>query len=250
MKHAPLNEKQQLVNHVFNTFDPNFYSEEEALANQATVYQFIEDCELTLNEMIKAVQMVLNGELVNEKSEQIEIRHKISLISLYEIKRAYIRYKQADFQHTKGLKMITEATKPKPKEMTEQEKEILTLTSILQSFEDFKAIGKLPVVNKWIYDELWKRGVMQDFVKSFTEEDKELLRERTKPILKQRAEEDPMKYKSVYQDFLKNIPTNEGAEISIKKELALAYFYESLIEKNISLTDKLSEYQNKNTSNQ
>ncbi|GIM52004.1 hypothetical protein CAPN004_10340 [Capnocytophaga cynodegmi] len=63
----------------------------------------------------------------------------------------------------------------KKRELTEEEKEILTLTSILQSFEDFKANGKLPVVNKWIYDELWKRGLMVDFAKSLTEQDKDLL---------------------------------------------------------------------------
>lgn len=250
LKQAPQNEKQQFVDFVFNTFDPNFYSEEEVMANQATIYQFIEDCELTLNEMVKAITMVLNGKLLNDNSEPIRIMHKISLISLYEIKRAYIQHKTSDFQHTKGLKMIVEATKPKPKEMTEEEKEILTLTSILQSFEDFKANGKLPVVNKWIYDELWKRGVMVDFVKSLTEQDKDLLRERAKPILKERAESEPDKYKLTYQNFLKNIPSNEGIEISVKKEVTLAYFYENLIEQNISLAKKLTEYQNKKTQNQ
>lgn len=138
----------------------------------------------------------------------------------------------------------------KKRELTEEEKEILTLTSILQSFEDFKANGKLPIVNKWIYDELWKRGVMVDFVKSLTEQDKDLLRERAKPILKERAESEPDKYKSTYQNFLKNIPSNEGIEISVKKEVTLAYFYEKLIGQNISLADKLTEYQNKNTQNQ
>ncbi|GIJ96592.1 hypothetical protein CAPN001_11610 [Capnocytophaga stomatis] len=250
LKQAHQNEKKQFVDYVFNTFDPNFYSEEEAMANQATVYQFIEDCELTLNEMVKAITMVLNGKLLNDNSEPIMMMHKISLISLYEIKRAYIQHKISDFQHTKGLKMIAEATKPKPKEMTEEEKEILTLTSILQSFEDFKATGKLPVVNKWIYDELWKRGIMLDFAKSLTEQDKDLLRERTNPILKQRAESEPDKYRAVYQSFLKNIPTNEGVEISIKKEVTLAYFYENLIKQNVSLTEKLTEYQNKKQQNQ
>ncbi|WGU68225.1 hypothetical protein QIU19_13320 [Capnocytophaga canimorsus] len=113
LKQAPQNEKQQFVDFVFNTFDPNFYSEEEAMANQATVYQFIEDCELTLNEMIKAVQMVLNGTLTDENSEVIVLRHKISLIVLYQIKRAYIRYKNEDYNHTKGRRMITEATNKK-----------------------------------------------------------------------------------------------------------------------------------------
>lgn len=138
----------------------------------------------------------------------------------------------------------------KKRELTEEEKEILTLTSILQSFEDFKATGKLPVVNKWIYDELWKRGIMLDFAKSLTEQDKDLLRERTKPILKQRAESEPDKYRAVYQSFLKNIPTNEGVEISVKKEVTLAYFYENLMKQNVSLADKLTEYQNKKQQNQ
>ena len=238
LKQAPQNEKQQFVVYVFNTFDPNFYSDEEAFTNQATIYQFIEDCELTLNEMIKAIQMVLNGELVNEKSEQIEIRHKISLISLYEIKRAYIRYKQADFQHTKGLKMIHEASKPKAKQMTDEEKVLTFLTGILNDFEEFKTSNRLAIFSSRHYYPLYHLGLLPKHDEQFRNHVKERAIEQLKKDLLQ---EENRKEKAFLKQIIESQMTDESRFKVKAHEIIVSDFFTKIIRENKSISDVLRE---------
>lgn len=237
--HAPQNEKQQFVDYIFGTFDPNFYSEEDLITNQTTVYQFMEDCELTLNEMIRAVKMVLNGQLTNEKSEQIEIRHKISLISLYEIKRAYIRYKQADYQHTKGIKMISQMKEePQQKPLSDEDKVMLFFTSLMTDFDNFKANKKITLFASQHYYPLYYLGVLPKHDEAFREQINVRV---TEALKKDFAQTD----NRLERDFLKQIiesqMTNEGRFKSKAHELIVSDFFQKLVDEGKSISDVLKE---------
>lgn len=118
------------------------------------------------------------------------------------------------------------------KEMTQEEKEILTYTGIINCFEDFKETGKIEPGKNWVYDWFYERGKLPKHTNEFKERIK---RKATKIALKEK--EELGRTGSEIKNKIREIKSGKNQLKRICKDLVLMEFFSKIISQGKTITE-------------
>lgn len=150
LKHTNFEETTVFIDWVFNFINPKFSSEGEREMAMTALYEFAKECELTASEMKEALQMASKGFLTIDDGEtwkKIKLFREIDRLKLDEVEQAYIQFRNADYNHQKGLQLLKDILKPPLKELPlSQEAERQKKENLLREFaQAYKETGTLPM---------------------------------------------------------------------------------------------------------
>lgn len=150
LKHTNSDEIQEFIDFVFFFVNPKFESEEDVDFAKIVLHEFAQSCSLTLAEMKEALQMASKGFLTIDDGEtwkKIKLFREIDRLKLDEIEQAYIQFRNADYNHQKGLRLLKEILNPPAVALPlSQEAERQKKENLLREFaQAYKETGTLPM---------------------------------------------------------------------------------------------------------
>lgn len=164
LKHTNFEETTVFIDWVFNFINPKFSSEGEREMAMTALYEFAKECELTASEMKEALQMASKGFLTIDDGEtwkKIKLFREIDRLKLDEVEQAYIQFRNADYNHQKGLQLLKEILNPPAVALPlSQEAEHQKKENLLREFvASYRENGTLPIGSvQSFYYWLFKQG--------------------------------------------------------------------------------------------
>ena len=193
---------------------------------------------LSFQEIYKAFQMDRSGEFgdVTDHYQFFDVSYVCKVLG---------RYRQW-LQDTQRVHNINISQLPEKQDaMTEEETEASVLSWLIGHFEEYKETKKLPILSVPVYNALYKRGVLQPYFATLTENDKQLMRAETEKRLRQEQTKakDKKEYsaiKTLLEQYQKGISDPDGKLMSFKEENTLKFFYDYLITQGKELSELLT----------
>ena len=136
---------------VLNFINPKFDPENQILETElaeAELYAFANNCELTANEFMLALEMATEGKLSSEpddngNSQKIKLFREIDRLKLGEVKSAYIFHKTHDKKYETGRAEIKAFLNPPEKELTAEEKKESLIAWLEEEYRRLREYGKI-----------------------------------------------------------------------------------------------------------
>ena len=141
LKHSDDNEIAVFTAKVLNFINPKFDDPETELQlAEAELYSFAQNCELTTDEFMIALQLAADGKLYTEPDEKgtsrkIQLYREIDRLKLGEVKAAYLHHKTIDKQYENGKAAIKSFLEPPTPELTEEEKKEIRIKFYKSEFQ-------------------------------------------------------------------------------------------------------------------
>lgn len=153
--------------------NPKFENEQEALYSQKIIIEFAQNCNITANEYMLALDLA-SRRLLTLNGEVIKVFREIDRLKLGEIETAFTEYKRHDPNAEKGEKMINQHLNQE-KEPSEAEKELERKRFLTNAFNKYKATGEI-IGGTLLYEKLRKRvslvglDFLDNFIRNYTGE--------------------------------------------------------------------------------
>lgn len=193
---------------------------------------------LSFQEIYKAFQMDRSGEFGNltEHFQFFDVSYVCTVLGKY---RQWLQDTQRT--HNINISQLPE----KQNTMTEEEIEASVISWLTGHFEEYKQTKKLPILSVPVYDALYRRGILQPYLDTLTEEDKQLMRVETEKRLRQEQTKAKDKkefsaIKALLEQYQKGVNDTEGRLMSFKEENTLKFFYDYLITQGKELSELLT----------
>ena len=193
---------------------------------------------LSFQEIYKAFQMDRSGEFgdVTDHYQFFDVSYVCKVLGKY---RQWLQDTQRE--HNINISQLPE----KQNTMTEEETEASVISWLTGHFEEYKQTKKLPILSVPVYDALYRRGILQPYFATLTEEDKQLMRVETEKRLRQEQTKAKDKkefsaIKALLEQYQKGVNDSEGKLMSFKEENTLKFFYDYLITQGKELSELLT----------
>ncbi|SQA92500.1 Uncharacterised protein [Capnocytophaga ochracea] len=193
---------------------------------------------LSFQEIYKAFQMDRRGDFgeITNPYQFFDSSYVCTVLGKY---RQWLQDTQRE--HNINISQLPE----KQNTMTEEETEASVISWLTGHFEEYKQTKKLPILSVPVYDALYRRGILQPYFATLTEEDKQLMRAETEKRLRQEQTKAKDKkefsaIKALIEQYQKGVNDTEGRLRSFKEENTLKFFYNYLISQGKELSELLT----------
>lgn len=244
LKHTSNEEIEAFIKFVQFFFNPKIADENEWKMTRMVLYEFAKSCSLTLAEMKEALQMASKGFLTIDDGEtwkKIKLFREIDRLKLDEVEQAYIQFRNADYNHQKGLETLKVLLNPPPakKEASEEEKRQHFVEGLTADFQHFTEHKKLNFGITRHYKTLFKMGVLPTHNEAFREQ----ITERTFRALQEDLQrENNRNARKSIKRIIENQMTDEAKFRTKAQEIIIRDFFQQLIDNQQDITEVINRF--------
>ena len=182
----------------------------------------------TYQEIKLAFQKYVTGEYYDTNGKPMLVTQQLNAVVIGRVMREYeeIKKRELDLYRRKRNEQLT-----KPKEMTEEEKELIVFVGVTDCFAFYKHNKMIEAGKGWVYDYFFEKKRLPTHTKEFKEE----IKQRALVTVKEDIKKNGISLQ--VSEALKSI---NPATVAVKcKELILMDYFERLVKENIDIKTEM-----------